>query len=80
MEELEQEAQDYCVTVHLFGAVLSPACTNYGTEEADTLRRNLDGVLTTATNVNDVLKTATTEVETVKLAKDVKAVEMKELT
>ena len=80
MEELEQEAQDYCVTVHLFDAVSSPACTNYGTEEAGTLRRNLDDVLTTATNVNDVLKTATTEVETIKLAKDVKAVEMKDLT
>ena len=79
MEELEYEAQDYCMTVHLFGAVSSPACANfvlqrtaddnkdsYGTEVAYTLRRNF--------NVDDVLEPATTGDKTIKLAKDVKAV------
>ena len=26
---LGQKAEEYCMTVHLFGAVSSPACTNY---------------------------------------------------
>ena len=51
--DLEQKAEEYCMTVHLFGAVSSPACANYalwrtaddngesyGTEVANTLRRN----------------------------------------
>ena len=79
MEELEYEAEDYCMTVHLFGAVSSPACANfvlqrtaddnkesYGTEVANNLRRNF--------NVDDVLEPATTGDKTIKLAKDVKAV------
>ena len=73
------QVEEYCLTVHLFGAVSSPACANYalkrtaddnedkhGTKVADTLRRNF--------NVDDVLKSASTEDETIKLAKDVKAV------
>mgnify|MGYP000677645276 CR=1 FL=1 len=67
------------MTVHLFGAILSPACAtyalqhtahdnedNYGTEVANTLRRNF--------YVDDVLKSASTEDQTIELAKDVKAV------
>ena len=67
------------MTVHLFGAILSPACAtyalqhtaddnedNYGTEVANTLRRNF--------YVDDVLKSASTEDKTIELAKDVKAV------
>ena len=67
------------MTVHLFGAVSSPACAtyalqhtaddnedNYGTEVANTLRRNF--------YVDDVLKSASTEDKTIELAKDVKAV------
>jgi len=27
--DLEQKAEEYCMTVHLFGAVSSPACANY---------------------------------------------------
>ena len=62
---LEQRAEEYCMTVHLFGAVSSPACANYalqhtaddnednyGTEVANTLRRNF--------YVDDVLKSAKT--------------------
>ena len=76
---LEQKAEEYCMTVHLFGAVSSPACANYalqctaddneesyGTEVAKTLRRNF--------YVADVLKSGSTEDKTIKLAKDVKAV------
>ena len=76
---LEQKAEEYCMTVHLFGAILSPACAtyalqhtaddnedNYGTEVANTLRRNF--------YVDDVLKSARTEHKTMELAKDVKAV------
>ena len=60
------------MTVHLFAAVSSPACANYalkrtaddnedeyGTERANTLRRNF--------YVDDVLKSASTEDETIKL-------------
>ena len=67
------------MTVHLFGAVSSPACANYalkrtaddyedeyGSEAANTLRRNF--------YVDDVLKLACTEDETIKLAQDTKAV------
>ena len=77
--DLEQKAEEYCMTVHLFGAVLSPACANYalqrtaddneesyGSEVANTLKRNF--------YVNDFLKSGSTEEETIKLAKDVKAV------
>ena len=77
--ELEKKAEEYCMTVHLFGAVSSPECANYalkrtaddnedsyGTKVADTLRRNF--------YVDDVLKSASAEDETIKLAKDVKAV------
>ena len=66
------------MTVYLFGAVSSPACANYalqrtaddnednyGTEVTNTLRRNF--------HVDDVLKSASTEDKTIKLAKDVKA-------
>ncbi|XP_044180110.1 uncharacterized protein LOC114947014 [Acropora millepora] len=76
---LEQKAEEYCMTVHLFGAVSSPACAtyalqhtaddnedNYGTEVANTLTRNF--------YVDDVLKSASTEDKTIELAKDVKAV------
>ena len=51
--DLEQKAEEYCMTVHLFGAVSSPACASYalqhtadnneesyGTEVTNTLRRN----------------------------------------
>ena len=27
--DLQKEAEEYCMTVHLFGAVSSPACANY---------------------------------------------------
>ena len=77
--DLQKEAEEYCMTVHLFGAVSSPACANYalkrtaddnedeyGSEAANTLRRNF--------YVDDVLNSASTEDETVKLAKDTKAV------
>ena len=77
--DMEREAEEYCMTVHLFGAVSSPACANYaikrtaddnedeyGTKVADTLRRNF--------YVDDLLKSASTEEETIKLAKDVKKV------
>ena len=77
--ELEKKAEEYCMTVHLFSAVSSPACANYalkrtaddnensyGTKVADSLRRNF--------YVDDVLKSASAEDETIKLAKDVKAV------
>ena len=77
--DLQKEAEEYCMTVHLFGAVSSPACANYalkrtaddnedeyGSEAANTLRRNF--------YVDDVLKSASTEDETIKLAKDTKAV------
>ena len=77
--DLEQKAEEYCMTVHLFGAVLSPACANYalqctaddneesyGSEVANTLKRNF--------YVDDFLKSGSTEDETIKLAKVVKAV------
>ena len=77
--DLQKEAEEYCMTVHLFGAVSSPACANYalkrtaddiedeyGSEAANTLRRNF--------YVDDVLKSASTEDETIKLASDTKAV------
>ena len=77
--DLQKEAEEYCMTVHLFGAVSSPACANYahkrtaddnedeyGPEAANTLRRNF--------YVDDVLKSASTEDETIKLAKDTKVV------
>ena len=77
--DLQKEAEEYCMTVHLFGAVSSPACANYaykrtaddnedeyGPEAANTLRRNF--------YVDDVLKSASTEDETIKLEKDTKAV------
>ncbi|XP_044163384.1 uncharacterized protein LOC122947835 [Acropora millepora] len=67
------------MTVHLFGAVSSPACAtyalqhtaddnedNFGTEVANTLRRNF--------YVDDFLKSASTEDKTIDLVKDVKAV------
>ena len=66
------------MTVHLFGAVSSPACANhalqrtadnnedkYGTEVANTLRGNF--------YVDDVLKSASTEDKAIDLVKDVKA-------
>ncbi|XP_068720766.1 uncharacterized protein [Montipora capricornis] len=75
--DLEQKADEYCMTVHLFGAVSSPACAkyalqrtadgnedNYGTEVANTLRRNF--------YVDDVLKSASTEDKAIDLVKDVK--------
>jgi len=74
--DLEQKAEEYCMTVHLFGAVSSPACANYalqstaddnegnyGTEVTNTLRRNF--------YVDDVLKSASTEDKAIELAKDV---------
>ena len=79
--DLRKEVEEYCMTVHFFGAVSSPACANYalkrtaddnedeyGSEAANTLRRNF--------YVDDVLKSASTEDETInfKLAKDTKAV------
>ena len=77
--DFEEKAEEYCMTVHLFGAVSSPACANYalqrtaddnednyGTEVANTLRRNF--------YVDDVLKSASTEDKAIDLAKDVKAV------
>ena len=77
--DMEQKAEEYCMTVHLFGTVSSLACANYalqctaddneksyGTEVANTLRRNF--------NVDDILKSGSTEDETIKLAKDLKAV------
>ena len=77
--DLEQKAEEYCMTVHLFGAVSSPACANYalqrtaddnednyGTEVAITLRRNF--------YVDEVLKSASTEDKAIDLVKDVKAV------
>ena len=67
------------MTVHLFGAVSSPACANfvlqrtaddnkesYGTEVTNTRRRNF--------SVDAVLEPATTGDKTIKLAKNVKAV------
>ena len=67
------------MTVHFFSAVSSPACANYalkrtaddnedeyGSQAAKTLRRNV--------YVDDVLKSASTEDESVKLVKDTKAV------
>lgn len=63
------------MTVHLFGAVSSPACANfalqrtkddngesYGTEVANTLRRNF--------YVNDILTSGSAEDETIKLVKE----------
>ena len=77
--DLEEKAEEYCMTVDLFGAVSSPAYANYalqrtaddnednyGTEVANTLRRNF--------YVDDVLKSASTEDKAIDLAKDVKAV------
>ena len=59
--DFEQKADEYRMTVYLFGAVSSPACANYalqrtaddnednyGTEVTNTLRRNF--------HVDDVLK------------------------
>ena len=67
------------MTVHLFGGVSSPACANYalkrtaddnedeyGSEAVNTLRRNF--------YVDDVLKSASTENESIKQSKDTKAV------
>ncbi|XP_068697586.1 uncharacterized protein [Montipora foliosa] len=64
--DLEHKDEEYCMTVHLFGAVSSPACANYalqrtaddnednyGTEVANTVRGNF--------YVDDVLKSASTE-------------------
>ena len=61
--DLQKETEEYCMTVHLFGAVSSPARANYavkrtagdnedeyGSEAAKTLRRNF--------YVDDVLKLA----------------------
>ena len=77
--DIEKEPEEYCMTVHLFGAGSSPACANYalkrtaddneeeyGLNVANTLRRNF--------YVDDVLKSAQTENEAIKLAKDVKKV------
>ena len=77
--DLDQKAEEYCMTVHLFGALSSPACANYalqwtadnnednyGTEVANTLRRNF--------YVDDFIKSASTEDKAIDLVKDVKAV------
>ena len=76
---LQKEAKEYCMTVHLFSAVSSPAHANYAlkrsaddnedgyeSEAANTLRRNF--------YVDDILKLVSTEDETIKLAKVTKAV------
>lgn len=76
---MEKKVEEYCMTMHLFGAVPSPACANYalrrtaddndeecGNRTANTLRRNW--------YVDHVLKSESTEDEAIKLAKDVKAV------
>ncbi|XP_028403950.1 uncharacterized protein LOC114526541 [Dendronephthya gigantea] len=73
---LTMEPEEYCMTVHLFGAASSPDCANYalkrmaddnedqlGTKAADTLRRNF--------YVDDSLKSTPTVDETVGLVKDV---------
>ena len=77
--DLKQKAEEYCITVHLFGAVSSPACASYalqrtaddnednhGTEVANTLRRNF--------YVDDVLRSASTEGKAIELVKDVEEV------
>jgi len=70
---------EYCLTVHLFGAVSSPACANYALQR--TADDNEDNYGTEVTNalrgnfyVDDVLKSASTEDKAIELAKDVKTV------
>ena len=71
------EPEEYCITVHLFGAASSPGCSNYalkhtadeyeeecGAEAADTLRRNF--------YVDDSLKSAPTVDEAVSLVNGLK--------
>ena len=77
--DLDHKAEEYCMTVHLFGALSSPACANYalqrtgdnnednyGTEVVRTLRRNF--------YVDDVVKSASTEDKDIDPVKDVMGV------
>jgi len=76
---IEREPEEYCMTVHLFGATSSPACANFA------LRRSADENeqehSCTVTNtlkknfyVDDLLKSTQTEDEAIELAGKVKDV------
>ena len=75
--DLTQEPQEYCMTVHLFGAGSSPGCSNFalkrtaedgerefGAKAAETLRKNF--------YVDDALSSVPTEKDAVELVQAVK--------
>ena len=75
--DLTQEPQEYCMTVHLFGAGSSPGCSNcalkrtaedgereFGARAAETLRKNF--------YVDDALRSVPTEKDAVELVQAVK--------
>ena len=84
--ELSQEPQEYCMTVHLFGAGSSPGCSNFALKRtaedgeiefsaraAETLKKNF--------YVDDALKSVTTEGDAVELIRAVKrCVQREDLT
>jgi len=70
--DLSQEPQEYCMTVHLFGAGSSPGCSNFalkrtaedgekefGARDAETLKKNF--------YVDDALKSVPTEKDAIEL-------------
>ena len=75
--DLSQEPQEYCMTVHLFGAGSSPGCSNFalkrtaedgekefGARAAETLKKNF--------YVDDALKSVPTEKDAIELVQAVK--------
>ena len=77
--DLSQELQEYCMTVHLFGAGSSPECSNFplkrtaedgekefGARAAETLKKNF--------YVDDVLKSVPTEKDAIELVRAGKGV------
>ena len=75
--DLTQEPQEYCMTVHLFGAGSCPGCSyfalkrtaedgerEFGARAAETLRKNF--------SVDDALRSVPTEKDAVELVQAVK--------
>ncbi|XP_013856311.1 uncharacterized protein LOC106512189, partial [Austrofundulus limnaeus] len=76
---LEQDLEEYCMTVHLFGAVSSPSCACYAlrkTAEDNHSNFSADVVLTVNKNfyMDDLLKSLPSEESAVTMAEDLIAI------